>query len=143
MIANPLSIHRSGDVSGGIQKPGVTDIVRRHQSAVASKDGSGEGRRSAQHGHVQGRQNAAAPNREDIQLHCYSNPATMNEERHIFEGMVGSSLLLRRTLDQVMTVASTDATVLIQGETGTGKELIARAVLQNKSKKHAKTIKYT
>jgi len=42
--------------------------------------------------------------------------------------MVGSSLALRRTLEQVMTVASTGATVLIQGETGTGKELIARAV---------------
>ena len=44
------------------------------------------------------------------------------------QGIVGSSLALRRTLEQVMTVAPTDATVLIQGETGTGKELIARAV---------------
>ena len=45
-----------------------------------------------------------------------------------FQGIVGSSPALRRTLEQVMTVAPTDATVLIQGETGTGKELIARAV---------------
>jgi transcriptional regulator with GAF, ATPase, and Fis domain len=45
-----------------------------------------------------------------------------------FEGIVGSSLPLRRTLDQVITVASTGSTVLIEGETGTGKELIARAV---------------
>ena len=44
------------------------------------------------------------------------------------QGMVGSSLALRRTLEQVMTVAPIDSTVLIQGETGTGKELIARAV---------------
>ena len=57
-----------------------------------------------------------------------NTPTSSNKERHIFEGMVGSSLPLRRTLEQVMTVAPTDATVLIQGETGTGKELIARAV---------------
>jgi transcriptional regulator with GAF, ATPase, and Fis domain len=52
-----------------------------------------------------------------------------NGEAHqVLEGMVGSSLSLRRTLEQVTTVAPTDATVLIQGETGTGKELVARAV---------------
>jgi formate hydrogenlyase transcriptional activator len=45
-----------------------------------------------------------------------------------FEGIIGSSLALRQTLDQVITVASTSATVLIEGETGTGKELIARAI---------------
>src|SRR5208337_2349917 len=45
-----------------------------------------------------------------------------------FEGIVGSSLALRAVLDQVRLVAATDATVLIGGETGTGKELIARAI---------------
>lgn len=53
---------------------------------------------------------------------------TENAERHSFEGMVGSSRTLKRALEQVITVAPTDATVLIQGETGTGKELIARAI---------------
>jgi formate hydrogenlyase transcriptional activator len=45
-----------------------------------------------------------------------------------FEEIVGSSRPLRRVLRQVETVAPTDSTVLILGETGTGKELIARAV---------------
>lgn len=130
MSASPLRIPRSDSNSGGNHrmKPAVTDIARRHHSAVASTNDPGERRRSAWHGHVQEGQNAVVPNQEDIQLHCESNHAARNKERHIFEGMVGSSLALRRTLEQVMTVAPTDATVLIQGETGTGKELIARAV---------------
>jgi formate hydrogenlyase transcriptional activator len=45
-----------------------------------------------------------------------------------FEEIVGKSEALRRVLTQVQTVAPTDSTVLIYGETGTGKELIARAV---------------
>jgi formate hydrogenlyase transcriptional activator len=45
-----------------------------------------------------------------------------------FEEIVGKSEALRRVLQQVETVAPTDSTVLIYGETGTGKELIARAV---------------
>ena len=45
-----------------------------------------------------------------------------------FEEIVGKSEALRRVLKQVETVAPTDSTVLIYGETGTGKELIARAL---------------
>ncbi len=45
-----------------------------------------------------------------------------------FKEMVGSSAPLRRVLQQVEVVAPTDATVLILGETGTGKELVARAL---------------
>ena len=52
----------------------------------------------------------------------------------MFEEIVGSSEALRRVLDQVSRVAPTDSTVLIQGETGTGKELIARAI-HNRSKR--------
>jgi formate hydrogenlyase transcriptional activator len=47
-----------------------------------------------------------------------------------FEEIVGKSAALRRVLQQVETVAPTEATVLIYGETGTGKELIARAIHQ-------------
>lgn len=46
----------------------------------------------------------------------------------MFEEIVGSSEALRQVLAQVAKVAPTDSTVLISGETGTGKELIARAV---------------
>jgi formate hydrogenlyase transcriptional activator len=46
----------------------------------------------------------------------------------MFEEIVGSSAPLRRVLALVGKVASTDSTVLITGETGTGKELIARAI---------------
>jgi len=45
-----------------------------------------------------------------------------------FEGIVGASPALRAVLHQLRVVAPTDATVLIEGETGTGKELIARAI---------------
>ncbi|HWO35065.1 MAG TPA: sigma 54-interacting transcriptional regulator [Candidatus Acidoferrum sp.] len=45
-----------------------------------------------------------------------------------FEQIIGNSLALESVLGQVQRVAPTDSTVLIQGETGTGKELIARAV---------------
>jgi PAS domain S-box-containing protein len=50
------------------------------------------------------------------------------DETSMFEEIVGKSDVLRRVLAQVETVAATDSTVLIYGETGTGKELIARAI---------------
>ena len=45
-----------------------------------------------------------------------------------FEEIIGDSMSLRRILDQLQTAAPTDSTILILGETGTGKELIARAI---------------
>src|ERR1700756_277521 len=56
----------------------------------------------------------------------------MNRETQIssescFEHIVGRSPALQQVLHQVMIVAPTDSTVLLHGETGTGKELIARA----------------
>jgi formate hydrogenlyase transcriptional activator len=55
----------------------------------------------------------------------------------MYEEIVGSSKPLRRVLSQVTKVAPTDSTVLIQGETGTGKELIARAI-HKRSKRSAR-----
>ncbi len=49
-------------------------------------------------------------------------------EASMFEEIVGSSDALRRVLVQVSKVAPTESTVLITGETGTGKELVARAI---------------
>jgi formate hydrogenlyase transcriptional activator len=45
-----------------------------------------------------------------------------------FEGIVGRSRALQKVLEQVAIVAPTDSTVLLHGETGTGKELLARAI---------------
>ena len=61
---------------------------------------------------------------EDARLHLESEiPSEYN-----FEDMVGKSNALRRVLEQVAIVAPTDSTVLLHGETGTGKELVARAL---------------
>jgi formate hydrogenlyase transcriptional activator len=58
-----------------------------------------------------------------------------------FEEIVGESPALQHVLTQVNTVAPLDATVLILGETGTGKELIARAIHRMSSRKDASFIK--
>jgi len=54
-----------------------------------------------------------------------------------FEGLVGSSSGLRGVVETVKKVAPTDSTALIQGETGTGKELIARAIHENSNRRGA------
>jgi formate hydrogenlyase transcriptional activator len=55
------------------------------------------------------------------------NPGSDEAER-TFERIIGSSAALESVLEQVEQVAPTDSTVLIEGETGTGKELIAHAI---------------
>jgi formate hydrogenlyase transcriptional activator len=58
-----------------------------------------------------------------------------------FEDIVGFSPALRAVLQQVETVAPTDSTVLIEGETGTGKELIARAIHDRSSRRERTFVK--
>jgi len=59
----------------------------------------------------------------------------------MYEEIVGSSMPLRRLLSQVSKVARTDSTVLIHGETGTGKELIARAIHKRSNRSSRALIK--
>jgi formate hydrogenlyase transcriptional activator len=58
-----------------------------------------------------------------------------------FEEIIGRSSALRRVLRQVEVVAPTDSGVLIQGETGTGKELIAQAIHNRSARRHQPFIK--
>src|SRR5262245_3199097 len=58
---------------------------------------------------------------------------------HNFEEIIGESPALKHILQQLQTVAPLDATVLIQGETGTGKELVARAI-RNLSSRRERTL---
>jgi DNA-binding NtrC family response regulator len=53
------------------------------------------------------------------------------EERYRFEGIVGRSRGMRNMFQLLETVAATSSTILITGETGTGKELVARAIHHN------------
>jgi formate hydrogenlyase transcriptional activator len=55
--------------------------------------------------------------------------------------LIGSSAGLRQVLDSVQLVARTDSTVLIQGETGTGKELIAKAIHNGSARRHSPCVK--
>ena len=57
------------------------------------------------------------------------------DEKFGFEGVVGSSTQMLGLIERLKRIAPTDATVLIQGQTGTGKELVAQAIHQNSPRK--------
>jgi two-component system, NtrC family, response regulator HydG len=57
------------------------------------------------------------------------------DERFGFEGVIGNSPQMHDIVARLQRIAPTDATVLIQGETGTGKELVAKAIHQNSPRK--------
>ena len=58
------------------------------------------------------------------------------DEKFGFEGVIGSSSQMLGLIERLKRIAPTDATVLIQGETGTGKELVAQAIHQNSPRKN-------
>ena len=84
--------------------------------------------------------------REEIEAHGRSK-ATIEylvdeiKSGHNFEEIIGESDLLRHVLGQLEQVAETDSTVLIQGETGTGKELFVRAIHNLSSRKTQPLVK--
>ena len=57
------------------------------------------------------------------------------EERHRFEGIIGKSQPMTRLFQLLETVAPTHSTILINGETGTGKEVVARAIHHNSGRR--------
>jgi PAS domain S-box-containing protein len=80
--------------------------------------------------------------REKVRLQLQSD--YLEEEikaQHNFEEIIGGAPALRKVLRQVEQVAATDSTVLIHGETGTGKELIARALHGRSRRKDRPLIK--
>jgi len=58
------------------------------------------------------------------------------DEKFGFEGVIGSSQQMHDVIDRLKRIAPTDASVLIQGSTGTGKELVAQAIHQNSPRKN-------
>ena len=83
------------------------------QIALAVDNAMAYGRLSASHAHL-----------EDQRVYLQSEISS----QYSFEHIVGKSAALREVLNHVSIVAPTDSTVLLHGETGTGKELIARAI---------------
>ncbi len=82
--------------------------------------------------------------RREIEAHRRSKATIhvlVEESRAGRDAMVGESAKLRRVREQIAQVASTDSTVLIQGETGTGKELVARAIHESGKRRERPLIK--
>jgi transcriptional regulator with GAF, ATPase, and Fis domain len=78
----------------------------------------------------------------DISTRAMESQATSSKGvNNAFENMVGVSSALRAVLDLVRIVAPTNSTALIEGETGTGKELIARAIHQHSSRRDRSFVK--
>lgn len=77
---------------------------------------------------------AALGNAESINSLREENQA-LKDTLHIETNMVGESKAFKQVVQMVGKVAATDSTVLITGETGTGKELIARAIHQNSARR--------
>jgi len=80
----------------------------------------------------------AAVEKASDRLRLIRETAELNrrlDEKFGFEGVVGNSPQMHRIITLLQQIAPTDSTVLIQGENGTGKELVARALHQNSRRK--------
>jgi formate hydrogenlyase transcriptional activator len=79
------------------------------------------------------------PMKDGLSLECLSDDEVGGEPS--FDAIIGRSSALRAVLREIRMVAPTDSTVLIYGETGTGKELIARAVHELSSRRNNAFVK--
>src|SRR5260221_9053696 len=80
----------------------------------------------------------AAVEKASERLRLIRQTAELNrrlDEKFGFEGVVGSSPQMHRIISLLQQISPTDSTVLVQGENGTGKELVARALHQNSHRK--------
>jgi formate hydrogenlyase transcriptional activator len=80
----------------------------------------------------------------ELRRHIEDEKVYLEEEirsEYRFDEIVGSGPALRGVLQQIQTAAPTDSSILIQGETGTGKELVARAIHRLSSRAHATFVK--
>src|SRR5712691_4817201 len=87
---------------------------------------------------------AALAEVDALRKRLYAENVYLQEEirrEHNFVEMVGGSPALLGVLDKIGQVAPTDSTVLISGETGTGKELVARAIHAESGRKHRPLVK--
>ncbi len=130
MIANTSNRTHLGDAADdAVQFVGtIMNINSLREPGAILKKTAGETTKSGSHGPSHEKPLTTEGKCKDIQLQDDANRGTIIGARDRFEGIVGSSLALRQALEEVTTVAPTDSTVLIQGETGTGKELFARAI---------------
>lgn len=74
--------------------------------------------------------------RRQLLLRSRGVPAPAGEDRAMFAGIVGSSPAMQEVYRNIRKVATTSSTVLVIGETGTGKELVARAIHALSPRKH-------
>jgi formate hydrogenlyase transcriptional activator len=90
-------------------------------------------------------ENAAAFEKiNKLRRHIEDEKVYLEEEirsEYRFDEIVGSGPALRGVLQQIQTAAPTDSSILIQGETGTGKELVARAIHRLSSRANATFVK--
>lgn len=117
------------------QDPHAIDLVRIFASRAAA-----ELKRQRAENELQ----AALEQVRALQKKLEAENVYLQEEiskEHNFEEIVGNSKAILEVLDRVETVAPTDSTVLILGETGCGKELIARAIHSHGSRRNRPLVK--
>ena len=141
VIMQVSPIHDSdGEYHGALA--GVLDITDRKRSAEALLEAHGELERRVEDRTRDLR--LALEEVDRLKTRLQAENVYLREEiktTHDFEEIVGGSAALRRALHRVDQVAGTNATVMILGETGTGKELVARAIHNRSPRKERPLVK--